>query len=183
LQSFCNTHGILPISKLKPFHLTRWLDSQDWQTAGRHGGIASIKRALNWAVSEGLIDNNPLKTVKTPTIDSRQRGFAVLHFVGRASLWPAPLLVSSEASFEGGRDLFLKTLSEQERPQRRDAEEQRGSRWPGQACSGESCSGATAGHMTDAPGWRGSCGTASVRAERGVASECSTAKPRCLCQT
>jgi integrase len=61
----------LPVSKLRPFHLTRWLDSQDWQTAGRHGGIASVKRALNWSVSEGLIENNPLKTVKTPAIDSR----------------------------------------------------------------------------------------------------------------
>jgi integrase len=74
LQSFCDQHGAVPVRDLKPYHVTRWLDGQPgWGQSTRRGAITAVKRALNWAVDEGLLPANPLKQVKKPPVKRRDR--------------------------------------------------------------------------------------------------------------
>jgi integrase len=73
LQSFCKLHGRLLASQLKPFHLTRWVDQRtSWKAAKRHAVVA-VKRAFSWAEQEGLIASNPIKHVKKPPCNRRER--------------------------------------------------------------------------------------------------------------
>lgn len=59
---------------LRPFHITRWLDSRPgWGQSTRRGAITAVKRALNWATDEGLIPANPLKAVKKPPVKRRDK--------------------------------------------------------------------------------------------------------------
>src|SRR5437762_2199657 len=68
LQDFCHAVGKLPASDVKPFHVTRWLDShRNWKGA-RRSAVISVKRAFSWAEQEGLIAANPIKHVKKPPV-------------------------------------------------------------------------------------------------------------------
>jgi integrase len=73
LQDFSDLFGTLPAADLKPLHVTRWLDShRDWK-GGRRNAVICVKRAFNWAESEGVIASNPLKNVKKPPQPGRSR--------------------------------------------------------------------------------------------------------------
>lgn len=73
LQDFSNKHGKKSVESLKPFHVTQWLDAHpDWKNSNR-SAITAIKRAFNWAVDEGLIETNPVKKVKKPPAQRRER--------------------------------------------------------------------------------------------------------------
>ncbi len=60
----------LKVSGIRAYHLTRWIDAlyppQDGHQNSRRNGIRAIQRALNWAVKEDLIANNPLAKVSKP---------------------------------------------------------------------------------------------------------------------
>lgn len=73
LNDFCQGHGTLPISQLKPFHVTRWLDGHEWAQATRRGAIIGIKRVLSWAFDEGYIDAQPLRGLKRPPATHRSK--------------------------------------------------------------------------------------------------------------
>ncbi len=74
LQSFTDLHGAVPVRDLKPYHVSRWLDGQaGWGQSTRRGAITAVKRALNWAADEGLIPTNPLKSVKKPPVQHRDK--------------------------------------------------------------------------------------------------------------
>ncbi len=73
LQSFCDAYGGLTALDLKPFHVTQWLERHDWSSTSQNQAITCIKRALNWAVGEGLIANNPLQKVRKPRAQRRER--------------------------------------------------------------------------------------------------------------
>ncbi len=67
LANFCNVCGTKPVCDLKTFDLTSWLDSHPtWGDWARRGAAAAIKRALNWAVEQGLIPSSPLDKAKMP---------------------------------------------------------------------------------------------------------------------
>lgn len=73
LVRFCEMYGLDRVRELKPLHMTRWLDSQEgWGASGRRAAIAAVKRCLNWAVAEGIIDRNPLASVKRPPAKRRE---------------------------------------------------------------------------------------------------------------
>lgn len=75
LQSFCGFDrvGTLPALEVKPFHVTQWLDANPkWKTARRCATIC-VKRAFNWAFSEGMISENPLRSLRKPPSVSRDR--------------------------------------------------------------------------------------------------------------
>jgi integrase len=73
LQSFCKRHGRLPALQIKPFHITRWVDQHPtWKGAKRHA-IVAVKRVYSWAEQEGLIASNPIKHVKKPPSNRRER--------------------------------------------------------------------------------------------------------------
>jgi integrase len=73
LQSFCDTYGHLQALKVKPIHVSRWLDANPGWKTSRRCAIVALKRAYNWADDEGLIDENPLKRVKRPPNKRRER--------------------------------------------------------------------------------------------------------------
>ena len=74
LNNFCKRWGKLAATELKPFHVSRWLDAHTaWTDGGRRCAITCIKRALNYAESEGLIAASPIRTVKKPKIQARER--------------------------------------------------------------------------------------------------------------
>lgn len=63
----------LTIDKLKPFHVTEWLNGA-YATAGanyRRNCIRAVQRAFNWAVEEGHLTESPLKKVKKPAYAPR----------------------------------------------------------------------------------------------------------------
>jgi integrase len=73
LRDFAQRYGVLRVEDLKPFHVSRWLDSHpDWDGT-RRGAITAVKRAFNWAADEGLIPANPLKKVRKPPARARER--------------------------------------------------------------------------------------------------------------
>jgi integrase len=74
LQDFSDRYGALEAEKLKPFHVTRCLDShQSWGEANRRCGTIAVKRAFNWADAEGILTPNPLKHVKKGPQKRRER--------------------------------------------------------------------------------------------------------------
>ena len=74
LQGFSDKYGALEAEKLKPFHVTRWLDShRGWGEASRRCGTIAVKRAFNWADAEGILSPNPLKHVKKGPPKRRER--------------------------------------------------------------------------------------------------------------
>jgi len=63
----------LTVAELKPFHVTRAMaDFPDWGNNTKHDFIGSLKRALNWAVDEELIERNPLARMKKPAREARE---------------------------------------------------------------------------------------------------------------
>jgi integrase len=72
LTGFCKMHPTLRVRDLLPFHLTQWLNSRELNVTTRRGAISAVKRALAWAVDEGLIPASPLAKVKRPKAKRRE---------------------------------------------------------------------------------------------------------------
>ncbi|MCE9567116.1 MAG: site-specific integrase [Planctomycetes bacterium] len=73
LQDFCDLHGRKMAAEIKPFHVSRWLDGHATWKGCRPNAIASVKRAFAWASAEGLLDKNPIQSVKKPATGKRDR--------------------------------------------------------------------------------------------------------------
>ena len=73
LQDFAENRGRNRVCDLKPYHITRWVDSHNWNDSSVRCAITCIKRVLNWAVDEGLIASHALRNVKKPKACSRKR--------------------------------------------------------------------------------------------------------------
>jgi integrase len=73
LQSFCDLHGTVRASELKPLHVTEWLDAHPGWKASRRHAIIAVKRCFKWAEEEGVIDRDPFRAVKKPAVGRRDR--------------------------------------------------------------------------------------------------------------
>lgn len=63
----------LAVGELKPFHVTQAMsDFPDWSNNTKHDFIGALKRALNWALDEELLDRNPLARMKKPAREARE---------------------------------------------------------------------------------------------------------------
>ena len=63
---------LLLLSDLKPYHLTRVMDSHaDWSNNTKRDFVSAIQRALNWGVDEGLIEKSPIARMKKPGLEAR----------------------------------------------------------------------------------------------------------------
>jgi integrase len=73
-RRFSQRHGGLLISQVKPFHANESCDAE-WANGSRRLYLISLKAGFNWAVKEGLIPSNPLRSVVLPTdtTSSRER--------------------------------------------------------------------------------------------------------------
>jgi integrase len=84
LQSFCDRHGKQSVQYVKPYHVTQWLDQHHgWKEGARRCAISCVKRAFNWAESEGILPANPVKKVHKPAANSRD---SVLTVAERATI-------------------------------------------------------------------------------------------------
>ncbi|MBI1902910.1 MAG: site-specific integrase [Planctomycetes bacterium] len=73
LDRFCLEFGHIRVSALKPFHITCWTRDKSWNSTTQNKVIGCVKRALNWAASEGLIRDNPIRAVRKPPPNRRER--------------------------------------------------------------------------------------------------------------
>jgi integrase len=73
LQSFCERYGQLPVGQLQKFHVTRWVDAQNWNETSQYNGRRFVFRAFNWATDEGLLQRNPLQGMPRPKPKPRKR--------------------------------------------------------------------------------------------------------------
>lgn len=73
LNLFCKQCGRHACSAIKPFHLTKWLDSNKNWTGARRSAQAIVKRAFAWGKAEGLIADDPIAHIKNPAITRRER--------------------------------------------------------------------------------------------------------------
>lgn len=83
-NSLADAAGTLLVERLKPFHVTRWIDAK--KKAGRWGDVAAYNarrtafRVCNWAKEEGLIEKNPLAGMKRPRPEGRRRVLSAAEF-------------------------------------------------------------------------------------------------------
>jgi integrase len=62
----------LSVHELQPFHVQDWLDSHPaWSSTMARTAVATIQRALNWAVKMGHIRSTPLAHFEKPPAESR----------------------------------------------------------------------------------------------------------------
>lgn len=73
LQEFSEAAGQVLVAELRPFHVTRWIESKVWNETTRFNAKRYAFRAMNWAVGEGILQQNPLKGMKRPRPRVRQR--------------------------------------------------------------------------------------------------------------
>lgn len=73
LRSFVDCIGVrLPIAKLRPLHISAWMDAHpDWTDTTKNDAISIAQRPFNWAVRQGRIDRNPIAFLEDKP--SRQR--------------------------------------------------------------------------------------------------------------
>lgn len=63
----------LTIAELKPLHVTRAMNEfAHWANNTKNDFIGAVKRALNWAVDEEMIDRSPLARMKKPAREARE---------------------------------------------------------------------------------------------------------------
>ena len=62
LRSFIACIGMrLAISKLRPMHITKWMDEYpNWTDTTWNDAISIVQRPFNWAVKQGRLDRNPI---------------------------------------------------------------------------------------------------------------------------
>lgn len=73
ITRFRRRYGKMPVRRLEPKHITRWVDSEPWNPTSQYNAKRFVFRAFNWAADEGLIPANPLKGMKRPQPMPRQR--------------------------------------------------------------------------------------------------------------
>jgi len=82
LQKFCKKHGPRLVRNCIPYHLSKWVNDQETWTSNwtRSFAIRIVKRSFNWAVEQGLIEENPFLKVKPPKCKSRRRPIKLEEF-------------------------------------------------------------------------------------------------------
>ena len=79
-QKFAEACGKLAVSELKPFHVTRWIDTRNWNETTERNGRRVAHRVFSWAKEEGLIHANPLDGMKSPAAKTRTRALTSAEF-------------------------------------------------------------------------------------------------------
>lgn len=74
LQAFIAGCGRYTVAELKPIHVTTWLAKKPkWGPTTRNRNIGIIQRAFNWAIDQGILEQNPLRRLKKPPSERRER--------------------------------------------------------------------------------------------------------------
>ncbi len=70
---FVERFGSAVAKDFLPLTFTKWLDEHEGWKGARRSAIVAIKRMLNWAVEQKLLNESPLKGVKKPPKKRRNR--------------------------------------------------------------------------------------------------------------
>src|SRR5262249_35781110 len=74
LQRFAEAQPTLAVRDLRPYHVQQWLDGLEGLSSGsKRNYCRAIKRALSWALRQGLIDANPIAHLEQPRAGKRER--------------------------------------------------------------------------------------------------------------
>lgn len=74
-------------TEIRPFHVTEWLAAEKWKAPSQRHAVIAIKRCFSWATQEGLLERNPIATVKAPPPTRREKTVSVVEHeqIGRAT--------------------------------------------------------------------------------------------------
>jgi integrase len=75
LTSAAKAFGLLPVAGLRPYEVNLWLarSKKRLSDTTKNRRIGAVKAALNWCVEQKVISNNPIKDMKKPAADARDR--------------------------------------------------------------------------------------------------------------
>lgn len=71
LSEFARNVRTLRVRDLRPFHVQEWIDTKD-SDGHKRGCITAVQRALNWAVTQGYIEKNPIIRMEKPAAGRRE---------------------------------------------------------------------------------------------------------------
>lgn len=89
LQDFIQTlPKNLSIAQFRPYHVTDWINRHsDWSNGSKRNACRAVQRAMNWALEDELIEQNPVAYLKKPrggkrdTVISPEEFETILTFV------------------------------------------------------------------------------------------------------
>jgi integrase len=73
LKRFVDDNRDRDTKELKPFHVQKWLDKQEWGNTYKCGMVTAIKRCFNWARKQGYISENPIQNLEKPKANRREK--------------------------------------------------------------------------------------------------------------
>ena len=79
-QKLAEACGTILVSELKPIHITRWVDSREWNETTKANARRVTKRVFSWAKSEGIIPQSPLDSMVCPRGLTRSRALTESEF-------------------------------------------------------------------------------------------------------
>lgn len=62
----------MPVSEIKPYHLTGWLDSKEWAANSRNTCSGIVKHMFAWAAEQGYIPENMMAKTKMARPEPRE---------------------------------------------------------------------------------------------------------------
>lgn len=72
LQRFKDAYPELIISDLKPYHVEQWAGAAKHSVTTRRNNMRAVKSSLEWAVSQGHMERNPIKNLQIPSGTARE---------------------------------------------------------------------------------------------------------------
>jgi integrase/recombinase XerC len=72
IESFLKSAPGLAVEDLRPRHVTRWLNAQDWGPTSAANAAKVLLKSLNWARRQGHLADNPLADLECPRPGRRQ---------------------------------------------------------------------------------------------------------------
>jgi integrase len=73
LDDFSNRFKRLRLADLKPHIIRNWYSRDSWSSATRRCACICIKRSIKWAITEGLVSDDPFKNLQKPAAKRRER--------------------------------------------------------------------------------------------------------------
>lgn len=117
LASFAKGRASLPVSRLVPSDVERWLESKGWQPKTRRGYLADVRAFLSWCERRAWIASNPARSVDVPALPPQPA--PAIHTPEEASRvlaaarpWPDVLRLLAVRYFAGVRSSEAERLRE-----------------------------------------------------------------------
>ena len=57
LHPYAKTVSSLTVDQLKPYHVTEWVNANQWGDLAKRGAITAVKRCFSWASNRAIATN------------------------------------------------------------------------------------------------------------------------------